>query len=128
MAGFPMPFTDFRYFLIGFRAWLAGRRRMSLREALAEIEGPVVHAQIQKVAWVSVILAGLALTLVTTAQHGMAGEALFALVGLAAFGLILAARKGLARWRRFYAEMVELGKEVAAAVPSPGPNSNRPGN
>jgi hypothetical protein len=116
-----MLFTDFRYFLIGFRAWLAGRRRLRLREALEEIGPTAVHAQAQKAAWASVLLAGLALALVTTAQHGMAGEALFALVGLAVLGLFVAARRGMARWCGFYAEMVELGKAEAASAAAPDP-------
>ena len=87
---------------------------MSWSDALEELDVRQVNPKGQALAGAAGVLGVGLLLLLAAAQQGMAGSALTALVGLAIVGLCRAVYEAARRGRRFYREMVELGKEIEA--------------
>lgn len=102
----------FNRFWRGYSAWLAGRRAMSLKDAIAEVDPAAANRGLQKAAIGVALTFAAALAAVSAGEHGMPAQGLSALIGLALAGLIWGAYSGLKRFRRFAAEMCELGRQL----------------
>lgn len=103
-----------RRFWRGYTAWLAGRRAMTFKDAIAEVDPAVANRGLQRAAIGVALAFATVLAAVSAGEHGRPAQGLSALVGLALAGLLWGAYAGLQRLRRFAAEMCELGRQLDA--------------